>query len=259
MTARPIALEGAARPEVVDLVRATIATLPQTFAIVEGRAAAIVLDGAGGWAERGVEAIARGARALLVVNPSPAERAEIDALLRTGVPVVLDSPWRHSTALKDAAPYFQSLDGAGRLLECSTTVRSPEQLRKAARSLAFAAQALMGFERLAARDIVRRPSQLLVLATTSSRLLVRISAVVGPEPTARAGFRLVGSDSIAKLTLAAPDSGETGVVEFTDDRHTRILPSAFESSHRSTLRFLREVIDGDATTSDLADIGEVGF
>lgn len=254
-----LAIETAASRSVSDLVRAVVATLPQTFTIVDERASAVAVavDGAGAWPDRALDAIRRGARAVLVVNPSGTSPASVAALLETEVPVVLDSAWRHSAALVDAAPLFQALDGAGRLLECRTTVRSADQLRKAARSLAFAAQALIGGRLLDVRDVVDSPGHLLALASTTSGLLVRVSAVVGPEPTARASFRLVGSDAIAKLTLPAPDSGDTGVVEVVDDTEKRVLPSAFESSHRSTLRYLQRVIDGTERTSDLAEFSEL--
>jgi hypothetical protein len=51
-----------------------------------------VVDGDDGWAERAVELTREGAVALVIADPAPVWVTQIDGLLSTGTPVVLDRP-----------------------------------------------------------------------------------------------------------------------------------------------------------------------
>ncbi|WP_120493735.1 hypothetical protein [Microbacterium phyllosphaerae] len=85
---------------------AALAELPlRARATSTASGAVVVVDGASGWPGRAVEAVRRGAVAVLVGNPvstDPAEIGDLEAVAE-GAPVVLDRPWLRADLVADAA------------------------------------------------------------------------------------------------------------------------------------------------------------
>jgi len=250
-----LTIDSAATPPAQNIARATAATLPQSFRLVSGGGDVVMIDGRGAWTERSLAAIASGAKAILVVDPSGASHENLTEVLDTEVPVILDTPWRHNGVVSRISPYFQKVDAHGGMLEARVTVPSSSLLRESITALAFTAQALLGAPIIGLEDVAARPDHLTVFGSTHD-ILIRLSAVTGPIP-ANAWFRLAGSNAMVTVTVPSSESGASGVGTFTDADAKITVPFAFESAHRSALALIARVLHQRLVPTDIADFRRV--
>ncbi|MDQ0744674.1 hypothetical protein QFZ62_001982 [Clavibacter sp. B3I6] len=254
MTALTLLIDPAASPAHAGTAAATLASLPESFRRTEEAGDVVVVAGTPGWAGRATAAARAGARALLVLAPGAADDEELAVLAATGVPVVLDVPWRHDEAVRRVAPRIHRLAAPGALLEARATLADGDDLEGPARALALTAQALLGSPLTALAPLARTPDHLMLSGTSASGVQVIVSAVVTAHAHRCATFRLVVGDRAAHVALPAPDTAAPGRASVTDAAGREDLPVVFESGHRTAMRLARDAAHGRCVPDDVADL-----
>ncbi|MFT2691510.1 hypothetical protein [Clavibacter zhangzhiyongii] len=254
MSALTLRIDPAASAVHAGAAVATLASLPESFRRTDDAGDVVVIAGGSGWAGRATDAARAGARALLVLDPGPADDAELAALQETGAPVVLDVPWRHDEAVRRVAPRIHRLVAPGALLEARATVAGADDLAGAARALALTAQALAGSPIAELTTLARTPDHLMLTGPTASGVHVILSAVVAAHGHGCATFRLVVGDRAAHVALPAPDTAAPGRASVTDAAGREDLPVVFESGHRTAMRLARDAAHGRCAPDDVADL-----
>lgn len=86
MTRAPVWVASAAHAGVLGELAGTVERAPRPSGAI------CVVDGDDGWSERAVELTREGAVALVIADPAPVCVTQIDGLLASGAPVILDRP-----------------------------------------------------------------------------------------------------------------------------------------------------------------------
>ena len=238
-------------------VRTALASLPITLALAAGDADLHALDGGRGWTERAAAAIAAGARGILVVRPSTEPRAALTALAEraAGIPIVLDTRWRHNAAVGVAAERFGALTAGSSLLEASAVVAAETDVDDAMRDLAVLAQATAGpVGEL--RSVGAWPGRRVAMGRVGA-LAVRLSVDVTRAGAGSARLRALGENG--GVDLWVPDAGTARAAQLTvtDPSGCVLLPTRYESAHRAALRGLAEVVQDAGTVADLDEFRRV--
>ncbi|MFT7711579.1 hypothetical protein ACMT9Y_11525 [Clavibacter tessellarius] len=254
MSSLAVRVDAAATPVRRAAAAATLASLPESFRRADDAGEVVVLDGGPGWASRAVEAARDGARALLVLDPGAADDDALAALIATGVPVVLDVPWRHAEAVRRVAPRIHRFAAPGALLEARAAVAGTADLRGAARALALTAGTLLGSPVAELAPVVATPQHLMLAGPSASGVHVVVSVVVAGHDHGRSTFRILVGDRAAHVVLPAPGSASPGRASVTDPAGREDLPVVFESGHRTALRIARDAAHGRCAPGDVADL-----
>ena len=234
--------------------RGAIAELPATVSAADSpEGAIVVLDGARGWWDDAILAVAAGAAGVLVSGPSPAPSTALDRLI--GIPTVLVRPLLRPdvaddviAAAKGAAGEITAAEGAAAavVVEChAPTPALPGALRDA-----------LGWARIFA----------------SAKLTLRMATFGGGR-----GLALLDAGGAASVSLilgasaGAPPAGRLRVTELgqtrrelevdegdvrfsvTDASSRRLAPTRFERPERLALRRLAAALDARQLPEDLAD------
>ncbi|WAH99360.1 hypothetical protein [Arthrobacter sp. MMS18-M83] len=247
VTATPQAEESGA-------VGLAVASLPASFGpVAAGDTARIsAIDGAPGWTTETIKAIDGGALGIVVVNPVVENTAALrDAAETTGVAVVLDQRWASNPGLAGAEDAVRSVAGRAAMLDTVATAAAgtdPERLLT---------------EHLAA--VVRVTGQLDALRvlhrgthgyTVSGRLLngapVSLQGVLSNSRPAGVDLRLYTDDGGVSIAVPEPLAAWPAEVRATGPQGEILLPTLYESAHRTTWRRLKEHLDAGTFPSDLA-------
>ncbi|GAA5198963.1 hypothetical protein GCM10023346_37560 [Arthrobacter gyeryongensis] len=243
-----------AQAEESGAVALAVASLPASFGpMAAGEAARVsAIDGAPGWTTEAVKAIDTGASGIVVVNPVPENTAAlINAAGAAGVAVVLDQRWASNPGLAGAEDAVRSVAGRAAMLDTVATAAAgtdPERLLT---------------EHLAA--VVRVTGQLDALRvlrrgthgyTVSGRLAngapVSLHGVLSNSRPAGVDFRLYTDDGGVSIAVPEPLAAWPAEVRATGPQGEFLLPTLYESAHRTTWRRLKEHLDAGTLTSDLA-------
>ena len=242
------------RAEESGAVGLAVASLPASFGpVTAGEAARIsALDGTPGWTTEAIKAIDGGASGIVVVNPVPEDTAALlDAAEAAGVAVVLDQRWASNPGLAGAEDAVRTVAGRAAMLDTVATAAAgtdPERLLT---------------EHLAA--VVRVTGQLDALRvlrhgphgyTVSGRLAngapVSLQGVLSNSRPAGVDFRLYTDDGGVSIAVPEPLAAWPAEVRATGPQGEILLPTLYESAHRTTWRRLKEHLDAGTLPSDLA-------
>ncbi|MCZ9884869.1 hypothetical protein [Arthrobacter sp. B2a2-09] len=235
-------------------VALAVASLPASFGpVAAGDAASIsAIDGAPGWTTEAIKAIDGGASGIVVVNPVPENTAALlDAAEAASAAVVLDQRWASNPGLAGAEDAVRSVAGRAAMLDTVATAAAgtdPERLLT---------------EHLAA--VVRVTGQLDGLRvlrlgthgyTVSGRFAngapVSLQGVLSNSRPAGVDFRLYTDDGGVSIAVPEPLAAWPAEVRATGPQGEILLPTLYESAHRTTWRRLKEHLDAGTLPSDLA-------
>ncbi|MEE9097684.1 hypothetical protein [Pseudarthrobacter phenanthrenivorans] len=255
VTANPAAVAGGA-------VAQTMASLPATFGPAPedraGSADVVVVAGGSGWTAEAAAAVGSGARGIVVANPVPEDPSELAAAAdAAGTAVVLDLRWASNPALvgsaadPDAREAVRSALGAASLLDTVATAAPGTDPRL-----------LLG-EHLAALLAVCGPLHGVALLNSNATGYTVTGRLGNGAPftaqgvltaARRAGvdIRLYTADGGVAVQVPDPDAAWAAEVRVTGAHGELLLPTLYESAHRSAWRRLKEHLHAGTRPDDLA-------
>ncbi|BDI22986.1 hypothetical protein [Herbiconiux sp. L3-i23] len=237
-------------------LRLGAATLPESFRYVDGDADVVGLVGDGDWVARAVEAVERGARGVLVVDPEIADVARLRAALAThNAVVVLDHGWASSPSVERAADDFARLAEPTALIE--SRIDAPvgaDVARVLSRHVALirAAVAPIASLRLLRADAAGYD----VLGEVEGGADLVLSGVFTDALPESARVRIVRHHATVVLEMGAIDVAAPGRVRILDATSDVAPLTPFETPHRCAWRRLHAVVVGGAVVNELDGFDE---
>ncbi|MGO4857098.1 hypothetical protein [Arthrobacter sp. 2MCAF14] len=247
VTATPQAEESGA-------VALAVASLPASFGpVAAGEAARVsAIDGAPGWTTEAVKAIAGGASGIVVVNPVPESTAALlNAVGAAGVAVVLDQRWASNPGLAGAEDAVRSVAGRAAMLDTVATAAAGTDPERLLTEHLAAVVRVTG--QLDALRVLRRGTHgYAVSGRLANGAPVSIQGVLSNSRPAGVDFRLYTDDGGVSIAVPEPLAAWPAEVRATGPQGEILLPTLYESAHRTTWRRLKEHLDAGTLTSDLA-------
>ncbi|QAY72247.1 hypothetical protein ET445_01725 [Agromyces protaetiae] len=231
-------------------LRAVLSSLPRSLrpAVDGGPTDLREVSGDPGWRDRLVEAAARGARGILVSDPTP-EAPGDHVEDSVSIPVVVHSKWTCSETARGAAPIFARLAETGARLD----VRIVEGFTRPTETIVLEQLQL-------ARALGRPIDELEILTSSQSSYTALGRSTTGPvsfrmtrtrAEAPSAGARIIALHASAELRVPAPENGRPGSVVVVDDDGERELPLQFEDPRRTSWRRLHSAVVHGNPTDDL--------
>jgi len=243
-------------------VSQTMASLPATFGPAAdnqpGVADVLVIAGGPGWTAEATRAIAAGARGMVVANPLPEATAELAAAAdAAGTAVVLDLRWASNAALVGDAGDPDARDAVRGALGTASLLDSVASAAPGTNP-----QQLLG-EHLAALLAVCGPLHgVRVLAGGSVGYTLGGRLANGAPFTAQGvltaarpcgvDIRLYTADGGVAVHVPDPDAAWPAEVRVTGAHGELLLPTLYETAHRSVWRRLKEHLRAGTRPDDLA-------
>jgi hypothetical protein len=235
-------------------VALAVASLPASFGpVAAGEAARVsAIEGAPGWTTEAIKAIDGGASGIVVVNPVPESTAALlDAAEVSGVAVVLDQRWASNPGLAGAEDAVRSVAGRAAMLDSVATAAASSDPERLLTEHLAAVVRVTG--QLDALRLLRRGTH---GYTASGRLAngapVSLQGVLSNSRPAGVDFRLYTDDGGVSITVPEPLAAWPAEVRATGPQGEILLPTLYESAHRTTWRRLKEHLDAGTLPSDLA-------
>ncbi|MGN8130837.1 hypothetical protein [Paenarthrobacter sp. 22069] len=243
-------------------VTQTVASLPATFKTVAeahaGTADVLVMAGGAGWTADALAAVAAGTRGIVVVNPVPEDTTELAAAAKTaGTAVVLDLRWASNPALvagngqPDARGAVRSAMGSAALLDsvaASTPGTELPELLAAHLAALLAVSGQLGDVRVIRSDSTGY--------TVGGRLPngapFTAQGVLTAARPAGVGIHLYTADGGVDVRVPDPDAAWPAEVRVTGAHGQLLLPTLYESAHRSAWRRLKDHLGAGTLPDDLA-------
>ncbi|MDQ0238743.1 hypothetical protein [Arthrobacter bambusae] len=235
-------------------VALAVASLPASFGpVAAGEAARIsAIDGAAGWTTEAIKAIDGGASGIVVVNPVPENTAALlDATEASGVAVVLDQRWASSPGLAGAEDAVRTVAGRAAMLDTVATAAAgtdPERLL----TEHLAAVVRVTGQPDALRLLRRGAHGYAVSGRLANGAPVSLQGVLSNSRAAGVDFRLYTDDGGVSIAVPEPLAAWPAEVRATGQQGEILLPTLYESAHRTTWRRLKEHLDAGTLPSDLA-------
>lgn len=242
------------RAEESGAVGLAVASLPASFGpVAAGEAARIsALDGAAGWTTEAIKAIDAGASGIVVVNPVPESTAALrDAAEAAGVAVVLDQRWASNPGLAGAEDAVRTVAGRAAMLDTvATGAAGTDPERLLTEHLAAVVRVTGQLDAL--RVLRRGPHGYTVSGRLANGAPVSLQGVLSNSRPAGVDFRLYTDDGGVSIAVPEPLAAWPAEVRATGPQGEILLPTLYESAHRTTWRRLKEHLDAGTLPSDLA-------
>lgn len=248
------ALTVASRPATSAIARAVVSSLPQSFALSDADIAdVVVIGGATGWAGEASALVAAGARRVVVIDPrADASSAVIElaeAVDASGAIVALSESFAGNAGLVEAAGSFASSDVVTVTGYVAGDVSGAvlEHLRIAR---------VLGLSGLTIVDAQSTGRSSLVTARAGrgeTSVLVRsVVTVTSGVPTHHV-VRGYSFDGAVTATVFDSDTARPALVTVNSSAGAALLPTTYESAHRTTWRAL---VDAPATSAHLRSFAD---
>ncbi|WP_423183309.1 hypothetical protein [Arthrobacter sp. NyZ413] len=240
--------------EASGAVGLAVASLPASFgpAATGDDATVAAIDGTSGWTTEAIRAIEGGASGVVVVNPVPENTAALrDAAENARAAVVLDQRWASNPGLAGAEDAVRSVAGRAAMLDTVATAAAGTDPERLLTEHLAAVVRVTG--QLDALRVLRRGSH---GYTASARLAngapVSLQGVLTDSRPAGVDFRLYTDDGGVSIAVPEPLAAWPAEVRAIGPQGEILLPTIYESAHRTTWRRLKEHLDAGTTSSDLA-------
>ncbi|MEZ2390344.1 hypothetical protein AB6813_12500 [bacterium RCC_150] len=231
-----------------------VASLPASFGPAPaGEAASIsAIDGTPGWTAEAIKAIDAGSIGILVVNPVPENTAALsDAAEKVRAAVVVDQRWASNAGLASGEEAVRSVLGRATMLDSVATAApgtNPEGLL--ADHLAAVVRVTGQLDAL--RVLHRTAHGYTASARLPNGAPVALHGVLGASRPAGVDFRLYTDDGGVSIAVPEPAAAWPAEVRAVGPQGQILLPTIYESAHRTTWRRLKENLDAGTLPSDLA-------
>ncbi len=233
-------------------VAQVVAALPVSLHPASDRADLVGISGEDGWPEAAADAIASGARGVLVVDPVA---ADVDALIEraaaAGVPVVLDSPWAGNPAVEGAAAAFAAQHDPDSFAETRVDAPVASDLELVLLNQLSLVRAAIGpVTRI--RFAHRNARGYDALADLANGVTAGLSAVLSDSLPHAASLRVLRSETAVELAIPAPVTAAPAHVTVSGPDGATLLPTLWETAHRAAWRRLHRLVQAGETAEDLA-------
>ncbi len=242
------------RAEESGAVGLAVASLPASFGpAAAGEAARISApDGTPGWTTEAIKAIAGGATGNLGIHPVPeTPAARTDAAEAAGVRFGLDQRWASNPGLAGAEDAVRTVAGRAAMLDTVATASAgtdPERLL----TEHLAAVVRVTGQLDALRVLRRGPHGYTLSGRLANGAPVSLQGVLSNSRPAGVDFRLYTDDGGVSIAVPEPLAAWPAEVRVTGPQGEILLPTLYESAHRTTWRRLKEHLDAGTLPSDLA-------
>jgi hypothetical protein len=246
VNASPAAEASGAVPEV-------IASLPVSLHPAGTNTADLVaIDGGQGWTQEAEEAIRRGVKGILVINPCAEDVTSLrDAAEEARVPVLIDSAWAYNPAVTTGKKAFTALNDADALLETRINVPIGSDLERVLLGQLSLIRAALD-EVITLRFVQKDAHGYEALARLSSGARASLSAIVTGSVPASAYLRIIKPDTAVETVLPAASTAVPGKVTVSNQEGATLLKTQWETAHRSAWRHLHRLVQEGAGGTDLA-------
>lgn len=255
VSASPTAREAGAVTQTVASLPATFAPAPENPQIA---ADVLVVAGEPGWTAEALSAVAAGARGIVVANPVPEDTTELaGAADAAGTAVVLDLRWASNPALvgagsdPDARGAVRSALGTASLLDSVATAAPGTNPRRLLGEHLAALLAVTGT--LDGVGLLRNDA---TGYTVAGRLATgapfTAQGVLTAARPAGVDIRLYTADGGVAVQVPDPDAAWPAEVRVTGAHGELLLPTLYESAHRSAWRRLKDHLGAGTRPDDLA-------
>lgn len=256
---RPYTVGATVQAQQAGAVALAIASLPESFTpAAPGPVPDVqVLHGTPGWVTEAIEAITSGIRAVVVVSPAPEDTGPLQAVQQNlaavqgnAAVVVLDQKWASNPAMVPAAEAVRSMAGRAAMLDSVATAAlgtDPGELF--ADHLAAVVRLTGPLDRLSI--LHRGPQGYTATAVLANGAPAALQGVVSNARPAQAVITVLTDDGGVTVSLPEPVAAWPATVKATGAQGDVLLPTLYESAHRSTWRRLKEHLDAGTNPSDL--------
>jgi hypothetical protein len=239
-----------------------MASLPETFGPAQDTqsdtADVLVVVGGPGWTAEAASAAASGARGIVVANPFPEDTTQLAAAAgAAGTAVILDLRWASNPALvgnaaePDARDAVRSAAGTASLLDSVATAAPGTHPQRLLADHLAALLAVCG-----PLDAVRVLRSGATGYTLGGRLAngapFTAQGVLTPARAAGVDIRLYTADGGVSVQVPDPDAAWPAEVRITGPHGELLLPTLYESAHRSAWRRLKDHLRAGTSPDDLA-------
>ena len=248
------------RAEEAGAVALAVASLPATFGPAAGGAATpdvAAIAGGPSWTAEALHAIEAGSRGVLVVNPVPEDTAQLSAAAEAaGTAVVLDLRWASNPALvshdggPDAREAFRSALGTAAMLDSVATAAPGTDWQR-----------LLGEHLAALLEVTGTLDAVSLLRsgatgyTFSGRLAngapMSAHGVLTAARPAGVDIRLCTAYGGVSVRLPEPAAAWPAEVRVTGPHGGLLLPTLYESAHRTAWRRLKDHLTAGTRPDDL--------
>ena len=244
MTAITVAPDGGAEA----VTARVLSSLPVSYAAADRNAAprVVVVAGTLGWPVAVQRALNEGSAAAIVVHPEP---ASLGATLVTPGLVLVDSIWAGNPAVPAASGHFRAAAADAQLLECRVISGPNRSLRANLVDLAALVRELIG--PLHGVSLLHHDHNGCFAIAGAGDLSVGLGVVRSTAVAPQASVRLLTNDGGVELSLPDPSTARPAEIMLTDGDGLRLLPTVWESAHRSVWRRLQALLTSGETAIDL--------
>ena len=215
----------------------------------------VAVSGTHGWATRAVAAITQGASGLMVVNPVIDVVDElIEVAAAHATPVVIDRPFSSNPAI-DQAPSWpaRSADPYAVVESAITTSVATDLVRLALDQLSLIRRVATAVH--SADPIVWDGSGYVLQGRLTDGRRTILTATITRAVDRSAWLRILGGTGAVELTVPDPATARAAHVTITTPHGATLLPTLFETAHRSAWRRLyRMASEASGRSSELEDL-----
>ncbi|MCZ9881648.1 hypothetical protein [Arthrobacter sp. B2a2-09] len=237
-------------------VSAVVASLPVSYGPAAGAADISALDGEAGWTLRVLAAAQDGARGVVVVNPVAESVEDIAAAAKTAAAVALDQRWSSNPAVEGARHALQGyLDDAALLDSVAIAAPGTQSVELLTQHLALIQDLGVGLETL--RLVQHGPTGYVAAGSLANGAPMALQGITTSAVRPRCSVTVLNSTGGLELTVPDPDAAWPAEILVTNPSGSTLLPTLYESAHRSTWTRLKKHLDAGQMPTDLARFGEV--
>lgn len=207
------------------------------------------VDGGPGWPRRMVDAVSRGVRGLLLVQPVAVAPDEVPQL---SVPVVVDHRFAGNPALPPAADDFADWP-TGALVELSSLLPDPAGAPQLLLDQ-LAVLRRLGLTTATLERLTWSPAGYHLRGVTSAGapLLLSVHVTTGSAP--HLWVRGLAPELAVELTVPDPGTARPAVLVRTTSEGATTRPTVWETAHRASWRRLHSAVVDGLPTDDLSDL-----
>lgn len=243
--------------EAAGAVGSVIASLPVSLGPGSNDADIRAISGRPGWTAAALTAIADGARGVLVVEPAAEDTTALaHATEAAVVPVVLDRRWASNAALDSAAAAALEVAGEAVLLD-SVAVAAPHTDPELLLGEHLALIVRVAGDIPELRIVQRGPRGYTVAGRLPNGAPVSLQGILTHALPGGARLELITADGGVNVEVPDPDTARPATTTVATASGATMLPTIFESAHRTSWRRLAGAVDGSAPTTDLADFNRL--
>lgn len=229
-----------------------VASLPVSLHPSDGADPALVaIAGTKGWTDKALDSLDSGVRGLMIIAPTAEDVTALrDRAVAASVPVVLDTEWAYNPAVAAAAPRFAALNDEDSFLEARVNAPAGAELDQVLLSQLALIRAAI--EPVVALTYARRNRNGYdALAQLANGARASLSAILTDALPASATLRIIKPRHAVALALPAPGTAAPGKVTVSGPEGATLLPTQWESAHRTAWRRLHALAEAAQACQDL--------